>query len=110
MLDFRPSLGGLPALEVLILSHNQLRGSLENLKSSMRIKRLDLAYNEFAARCSSNSAVLNRGLDAIAVGTSTGGHEPFEKPSDLEVGRNSMAAGVQRQALSEQVRGHLFGV
>ncbi|CAE7214474.1 SYP124 [Symbiodinium microadriaticum] len=47
LLKNMPSLGLLPSLEVLILSHNQLSGSLENLKSSMRIKRLDLAYNEF---------------------------------------------------------------
>eukprot|EP00434_Breviolum_minutum_P009611 symbB.v1.2.008461.t1/scaffold474.1/size199077/4 len=57
-----PSLGGLPHLEVLILSHNQLHGSLENLKSSMRIKRLDLAYNKFDW----SPSQLSQALDAMS--------------------------------------------
>ncbi|CAE7240182.1 inlI [Symbiodinium sp. CCMP2456] len=59
LLKNMPSLGLLPSLEVLILSHNQLSGSLENLKSSMRIKRLDLAYNEFDWTPSQLSQALN---------------------------------------------------
>eukprot|EP00439_Symbiodinium_sp_Y106_P016938 s5803_g2.t1 len=59
LLKLMPSLGLLPSLEVLILSHNQLSGSLENLKSSMRIKHLDLAYNEFDWTPSQLSQALN---------------------------------------------------
>ncbi|CAE7250110.1 inlI [Symbiodinium pilosum] len=59
LLKTMPSLGLLPSLEVLILSHNQLSGSLENLKSAMRIKRLDLAYNEFDWTPSQLSQALN---------------------------------------------------
>jgi Leucine-rich repeat (LRR) protein len=40
-----PVLDGLPNLEVLILSHNKINGTLDCLLRTRRLKRLDLAFN-----------------------------------------------------------------
>lgn len=42
-----PSFAGTPNIQVLLISHNQLSGTIEMLKATPRLKRLDVSYNDY---------------------------------------------------------------
>eukprot|EP00929_Paragymnodinium_shiwhaense_P058630 TRINITY_DN29370_c1_g1_i2.p1 TRINITY_DN29370_c1_g1~~TRINITY_DN29370_c1_g1_i2.p1 ORF type:complete len:2068 (+),score=611.52 TRINITY_DN29370_c1_g1_i2:450-6206(+) len=46
-LSLMPNLSACPVLEVLILSHNHIKGPIDKIVSLKMLKRLDLAYNDF---------------------------------------------------------------
>lgn len=46
-LERLPSFSSIANLEYLILSHNRLRGTIESFRECKRLKRLDIAYNNY---------------------------------------------------------------